>query len=530
MLSKSRVTRRAFLAGAPATAAGGGLALSGCGGEEKESPLATVLKEQGEPKRGGTIRRASTVLLSLDPMTAAGAPLAGLFYSVLVQLTDWQGTVGDLATSWEVIDGLEWVFTLRPGVRFQDIPPASGRTFVAPDVVHSVDREKSMPGASESWDTWVDRYEAPDDATFIARTKNPYAYLLNLVGMCAIIPIEAVEEFGDLTNHAIGTGPFMLGTFSQDTGLEVVRNPLYYHDYPYVDGHSIRVIPDEASIQAAYRANAIDIYVASNRLKADVVRGVPGTSVTRYLDRAYACLRMNAVRAPSLKDERVREAFDLALDRKAMIDRLQFGDGELAGPVPPAFDTALPKEEVEAAYKRDVAKAKQLLSAAGQEGLRLKLSIGNYADFPDQAAMIKDNLAEAGITIDIDVGEVGAWLSNMMLGNFEITVFTHYAYITDEIPLQSHHSHGDTRTDRNYLGVDDPEVDAILDQAQQTIDDEERKKLAWEAQRLVLKRHGPTLHLYQPYGYWCAYDYIKGYTPTSYGFGLFKYDYWIDKG
>jgi len=36
--------------------------------------------------------------------------------------------------------------------------------------------------------------------------------------------------------------------------------------------------------------------------------------------------------------------------------------------------------------------------------------------------------------------------------------------------------------------------------------------------------------LYEPYGYWTAYDYIKGYTPTAYGFGQFKYDYWIDKG
>ena len=49
-------------------------------------------------------------------------------------------------------------------------------------------------------------------------------------------------------------------------------------------------------------------------------------------------------------------------------------------------------------------------------------------------------------------------------------------------------------------------------------------------QRRVLARHGPTLTLYEPYGYWAAYDYIKGYTPTSYGFGLYKYDYWIDKG
>jgi len=213
-----------------------------------------------------------------------------------------------------------------------------------------------------------------------------------------------------------------------------------------------------------------------------------------------------------------------------MIDKLHFGDAELAGPVGPAWDTALPPEEVEAACQRDVAKARQLLSAAGAEGLRFTLSIGNYSDFADIAAIVKANLAEAGITADLQPREVGTWLADMLAGNFEATVFTHFKYLSDEIPLQSHHSLGSSRAQRDFLGVEDPKVDAILDRAEETIDDEERRKLAWDAQRLVLKRHGPTLTLYQPYGYWCAYDYIKGYTPTAYSFGLYKYDYWIDKG
>ena len=69
-----------------------------------------------------------------------------------------------------------------------------------------------------------------------------------------------------------------------------------------------------------------------------------------------------------------------------------------------------------------------------------------------------------------------------------------------------------------------------MERIQETIDDRERIRLSQEVQRLILKRHGPTLVLYEPYAYWAAYDYIKGYTPTSYGFGLYKYDYWLDKG
>jgi ABC-type transport system substrate-binding protein len=75
----------------------------------------------------------------------------------------------------------------------------------------------------------------------------------------------------------------------------------------------------------------------------------------------------------------------------------------------------------------------------------------------------------------------------------------------------------------------DEEVDAALDQINGTIDEGERITLEQEVQRKILARHGPTLVLYEPYGYWVAYDYLKGYTATSFGFGLYKYDYWIDK-
>ncbi len=534
MFNRARLSRRTFLRGTLSATGAAGLVLTGCGGDEEGAvttePLDTAA---GEPKRGGTLRVASTAsIISLDPHTTEGVAVAPYFYSYVVHATDWQGTVGDLAESWEVVDGLDWIFKLRSGVRFQDISPVYGRELVSDDIPKSIERGSSLPGASESWSRWVEKYEAPDAGTFALRTNGPYAYLLMLVGspMSAVVPVEAVEQFGDLQSNAIGSGPYMVKEFSRDQGLEMVRNPGYYHEFPYIDGISVKVIPDESSVQAAFRAGTIDVYGADNKLQADAVAGVDGVSVRRFLGRSYAVIRLNGSRFEPFKDERVREAIDLALDRTVMIKKLHFGDAELAGPVPPAWDTALPPEEVEAAYKRDVGKAKQLLSDAGAEDLRFKLSFGSYGDFPDQAAIIQANLAEAGITVDLEPRELGTWLSGMLLGDFEATVFSHLPFLSDEIPLQSHHTLGSSRAQRDYLGVDDPEVDAILDQIQETIDEEERRKLAWDVQRLVLARHGPTLVLYQPYAYFAAYDYIKGYTPSDFGFGMFKYDYWLDKG
>ena len=78
-----------------------------------------------------------------------GLGTAAYFYSYVVHATDWQGTVGDLGQSWEIVDELDWIFKIRPGVRFQDIPPVSGREFVADDIVKSIKRQISMPGTAQ---------------------------------------------------------------------------------------------------------------------------------------------------------------------------------------------------------------------------------------------------------------------------------------------------------------------------------------------------------------------------------------------
>ena len=117
-----------------------------------------------------------------------------------------------------------------------------------------------------------------------------------------------------------------------------------------------------------------------------------------------------------------------------------------------------------------------------------------------------------------------------MSNNLEATSFMNLRYLSDYIQINWPHSHGWTHADSSYTGIDDPTVDALIDQINGTIDEQARIKLEQDAQRLVLKRHGPTFTLYEPYAFWAAYDYIKGYTPTSYGLGLYKYDYWIDKG
>jgi peptide/nickel transport system substrate-binding protein len=269
------LSRRGFLGGA--LAAGAGLTIAACGSSSKK-PSTGAPSASGEPKRGGVLQLASAFqILSIDPHTVEGATPAALLYSYMVQATDWQGSVGDLATSWENPDDLNWVFHLRNDVHFQDIAPVNGRLLVAQDVVNTFDRQKSLPGAST--DQVVIGYQAPDATSLTLQTKEPDGYMLMTIGSQpnAVIPIEAVDAFGDLKKHAIGSGPFVLDGVNRDE-LVVARNPDYYHDFPYVDGMNVRAIIEAASRQAAFRAGDIDIYTADNRMQADASRASPAVA------------------------------------------------------------------------------------------------------------------------------------------------------------------------------------------------------------------------------------------------------------
>ena len=536
MLYQKRIPRRGFLAGAAVAGGAAALVLIGCGGKSENAGLITPTGAAGQPKKGGTIHFYTLApVLSLEPASVQGSAYANLLYSYVVQPTDWHAPdyiIGDLALSWETPDDVTWIFHLRDDAKFPDIAPTNGRTLVADDIVKSIDRLRTKPGVPPGWDEYTEKYEAVDARTWKETTKKPYGYFLYDLGGGAtgIVATDLAESYGDdLSSKVAGSGPYTVKSYSQNEGLEVVRNPLYYHDYPYVDGFNFKVFTDDAAAQTAFRGRQIDAYSPPSKPTADNLRSVSGASITRFLDQEWSVFVVNAVKFPQFKDERIREAIDLSLNRQQMIDKLLFGDAELAGAVPPYWPAALPKEEVEAAYQRDVNKAKQLLTAANASDMTFDLSFASYQDNPDRAAIIQSNLADAGITVNLKGADVGTWLDALLKNDYVSTTYTQLRYGNDWVAVNWQHSCGYTHSEANYTGVDDPEVDALIDQINGTIDDQERIKLEQDMQRKVLARHGPMFTLYQPYDYWAAYDYVKGYTPTSNGFGLYKYDYWIDK-
>jgi ABC-type transport system substrate-binding protein len=527
------ISRRRFLAAAAASA---GLIALRCNGGGNGQPAGST-PTLGPVKRGGTFRLATTVpALSIDPHTEVTMGLAFIcfIYGYLlheVQQEDGAPTlVYDHAQSLEQPDALTYVFNMRPGIRFQNVPPANGREVTAEDVLYSFHRIASGDSTA-FWTSGIAEMSAPDRGSFSARLSQPYAYTMTEFGgiRTAIVPPEAVQEFGDLKTHACGSGPFQVRNLSPNEGIDMARNPDYYvAGIPYIDAMSWRTFADDASIQAAFKARQVDVYGSPSKLQADSVASI-GSHVllTKYPNLAINMINLNEISTPVLQDERVREALDLSLDRDAMIEKLCFGEGNYTGPVSWGLEFwSLPQDELRSRYRRDVAKARRLLEAAGASDLSLELKC--TADGADLAAMVKEQAAEAGITISVRSMELGTWVADLFAQNFELMVGGGLPYGDENLPLQFNHTYNWTRK-QNPVRLPEPTIDAALDQILLTVDPLERQKLVLDVTRKIIDRHGPFLYLYAPYAFTARWDYVRGYEDVNAAMIAYTYDMWLDK-
>ena len=186
---------------------------------------------------GGTLRAAWNVPpRSFDPhveTAAATTTFCNMTYNGLLRLAPRMDEIElDAAKSWRQIGDLTYEFKLRKGVRFHDIPPVNGREVTSADVKYSIERISGMHGRSRRFKhqyyfkNKLAAIETPDKYTVIVKTKEPYGAFMSYVGspFSAIVPKEAVDQFGDLRKNSIGTGPFILKDYQRDAHIILEKN------------------------------------------------------------------------------------------------------------------------------------------------------------------------------------------------------------------------------------------------------------------------------------------------------------------
>jgi peptide/nickel transport system substrate-binding protein len=435
---------------------------------------------------------------NLDPRVGTDAQserIDELLFDSLVRRDEHFNLHPWLAERWETPDPLTYVFHLRQGVRFHSSQPLTAR-----DVKWTMDSllQGKIRSTKSANYRYVDRIDAPDDATVIFHLKEPFATLLwNLSdGAIGIVPFGTLDE---LAQKPIGSGPFRFVSAALDKEVVVERNPDYWGDKTKLERVRFIVVPDMTTRALELRKGSAD--VAINALSADVVGTLqhePSLDVLHEPGTVYMYLALN-VRDPLLSDARVRQAFAYAIDRRPLIEYLWRDQARPANSVLPPQSWAY--DGSGAQYTHDPAKANALLDAAGhpaKNGVRFHLTMKTSTEETMRllAAVLQQQLREVGIVLDIRSFEFATFLSDVTHGAFQMYSLRWIGGNQDpDIFEFVFHSSKFSPAGANRSHYANPVVDSLIDQARRETDQQRRKEIYSRLQH-VLNEDLPYIHLW----------------------------------
>lgn len=424
--------------------------------------------------------------------------IGALIFDSLVRKDEHYNLQPWIAERWEWLDPRTLVLHLRTGVRFHD-----GKPLEAADVSWSIDsmHNGAIVTAKSGSFSSVDHAEAPDPHTCIVHLNRPDASLLfNLSdGLSAVVERGAARQMGE---HPIGTGPFIFVSQAQDKEVILRRNPDYWAGPPHIERLRFNVVPDAITRALEIEKGSAD--AASNALTPDTVYALRENRsvVTESLPGSIVNYMTFNVTDPLLRDPRVRQAFAYSIDRPAIIHALWRDHAEIADTLLPAQHWAAAHGSEVTHYTHDVAKAKTLLDAAGYKpdahGVRLRLTLKSSTDDTMRllAAIVQQQVRDAGIELTLRQNEFGTFYSDVTKGAFQIYVLRwlganedpdifRYAYASTSFPPKG--------SNRGHYS--DPRVDALIAAASAQQDTSRRRALYVQLQG-ILSEEEPTVVLW----------------------------------
>jgi peptide/nickel transport system substrate-binding protein len=430
-----------------------------------------------------------------------------LMYSTLTQLDADLEVMPGLAESWEVSDdGLTVTFTLHDGVTFAD-----GSDLDSEDVKSSIERIKDEATGAVAAATLasVESVEAPDPRTVVLGLSGPDAAIL--AGLAspnlAIISTEDSEE--TLATEANGSGPFAFEQRDPNESLTMVANESYFGGAPALTSIEFRVIPDETSIISAMQSGNVQFAVLDDPLNAQSAEAA-GITVQETSELAYHVLQLHAQRKP-FDDLNVRLAVQCAIDRQEVLDSAALGAGEVTGPITSPAYRSDPDERP--CPERDLDAAKQYLADAGMPGgftFDAIVSQGEYATSVNEAQSIQAQLAEAGITMNIQPLESGAFVDAWIAADFQAAVALNGGRPDPDTMYGRYFT--STGNLNQVAGYSSDTLDALFAEGKATSDPDERKDIYAQVSA-ELENNAPWIWLFTGYNYTATTAEVTGFTP-----------------
>ena len=322
-----------------------------------------------------------------------------------------------------------------------------------------------------------DSADAPqDERTLVVHLSKPDSGFPAVV-TSPIVPADAE----DLASEPIGTGPFVMSEFVEQDYTLLTRNEDYWGEPANLDSVTLKYFENTSSLATNYLSGAIDGFNSN----AGGWKELEGTDYVRNLrhSNAVQLLALNNEFEP-FKDVRVRQAVAYAVDSEEIIDKVSYGLGTKAGtPVIPGLEKYF-NDELTDVYDVNVEKAKELLKEAGQENLTFKIRVpSNYQVHVDTGQVIANQLAKAGINVEIESVDWNTWLNRVYKeSEFEATIVAVDGPIA--YPTSFLNRYVSTASD-NFVNFHSDAFDETYGKALLETDDAEQVKLFKEAQKII---------------------------------------------
>jgi peptide/nickel transport system substrate-binding protein len=457
----------------------------------------------------------------LDPSMARTYVGRIVFASICDKLFDIDeklNIVPQLALSHETsADGKTVMIKLRPGVKFQD-----GEPLDAAAAKYSLDRHLSWKfSVRKSELSSVESVDVVDPLTVKLNLKVPFSPLLSQLtdraGM--MVSPKAAEAAGDKFGlHPVCAGPYKFVERVQQDRIVVEKFADYWDkDHVFIDKITYLPIVDGTVRLANLKSGGLDLIERVLATDIKSVRETPKLKLSKAVSLGYFGIMYNLANGPKAdtpfaKDARVRQAFELSLDRDA-INQVVF-NGEFV----PGNQWISPQnyyyQQTFPIPKRDVAKAKALLKEAGVTApLTLDFLVPNGPENRALAEIVQSMAAEAGFDVKIRVTEFATSIKAAEDGDYQLYEFGWSGRADPDgnaFIIQA------CKASLNYTGYCDKDVDAWHLEARTKTDPAERKK-AYEKITAKVLPAGNMLFLYHPQVLIAHTDRLDGYKPMPDG-------------
>jgi peptide/nickel transport system substrate-binding protein len=455
------------------------LALSGCGfngagGETKQTAdpnQRIVVNNFRPPVANWSLESDAAYILSLS--------------GCLETLTRYDAAKGEivpsLATAWKQASPLEWDFTLRDGVKFQD-----GTALTADAVVGSLQKVLQAPVPARAFGPKVvSAVRALDEHTVRVTTPSesplvPYRMASVNTGILAPAAFkgQTVNPFGHCT------GPFTPVSEKPKQSLTLNRNEDYWGGKVQLAGAEVRFITDSATRTTQVQTGEADVSLSIPVSGLAALEGNDDVKVLKADSPRTTTLYMNNARAP-FNNVDFRKALRSALDLEALASSVYEGAALPAkGPFAPSEPWAIEGAE---SPKQDLDAAKKLLKSAGYSADRPLeiIALVERAEFADVAAVVQENLKALGVPVKIQTKENAAAEPDVLAGNYDMLLSQRNRLIDIADPIGFLTADYTCSGTYNLSHFCNEEYDATIAKAAKTADRNERYRLYADAGKIL---------------------------------------------